>query len=536
MDSMPATLLRRTRNALCLTLVALAAAPVAAQAAAPANDDLANAQVVRVADRATGTVVDATTEVGEPATTSPLVDHTVWYRLDAAASERVRIDTCGSDRYAELAVYTGTDVTTLTEVTSSVRDCAGGGRVYLDAVASTTYFIRVGGYDWGTSIVLDLGRPRVPANDDFANAVAIGVPASVAGSTVDATIEPGEIDPSASGSGHSVWYTLTPATADALRISLVDCGDISGTVSQLTVYTGDSLGSLTEVGEPAPACGQRWQVTLFPRAGTTYRIAVRGAGHAADPFTLHVGLVPSPPDSGPPGVPNPKCPFPLAAPGSVTYRGTHSGGGEVCVTLKPDFSGVSWFHLVDPPRDLCIPFAVESFTPALAIVARRFDATTSMGHVTGTFEGRSVSGTYRAAIPPGGAGICSGRAIAWTAATQATPPAALSDATPPLLRLRGATTQRPLRSGSVKVDFRCPLEACAASASATIAGDRLTSASRNARPGVVKTLTVRLPARARRSIRRALLAKRAVRVRVAVVAIDPGANRTAVRRTIVLRR
>jgi hypothetical protein len=99
--------LRRTCSAVCLVIALVAALPAAAHAAAPANDDLADAQVVRVGDHLTGTVVDATIETGEPATSGPLIANTVWDRFDATVSERVRMDTCGSDRYAELAVYTG---------------------------------------------------------------------------------------------------------------------------------------------------------------------------------------------------------------------------------------------------------------------------------------------------------------------------------------------------------------------------------------------------------------------------------------------
>ena len=68
---------RRTRGAACLALAMLAVLPVAAHAAAPANDAFASAQVVQVGDRATGTLVDATLETGEPATSSELIDHTV---------------------------------------------------------------------------------------------------------------------------------------------------------------------------------------------------------------------------------------------------------------------------------------------------------------------------------------------------------------------------------------------------------------------------------------------------------------------------
>ena len=512
--------------------------PAIAQAAPPANDDLAAAQVVRIGDHLTGTIVDATMQAGEPATSSPFIDHTVWYRLDATAAERVRIDTCGSDRYAELAVYTGADVATLTEVARNESDCAGGARVYVNATAATTYYIRVSGYAWSTQTALSVGRPQRPANDDFALAQAVGLPANVAGSTVDATDEAGEVDPSPYASGHSVWYRFTPATADAVSISVADCADAAGSVSQLTVYTGDSLGSLETIGEFAPACGFRTKLTLFPRANTTYRIAVRGAGHTSDAFTLRLALVPSSgPGPGPgPAPPNPTCPFQLAAAGSVTYRGTHSGGGEVCVTLKPDFSGVSWFHLVDPPRDLCIPFAVERYEPARPIVSRRFEATTSSARVTGTFSGRGAQGTFQAAIPPGGAGLCSGRVITWTATTQAIPPPALSDTTGPVVRLRDATTQRPLRSGRITVSVRCPAEACAASASTRVRGVYVQSAARRLRPNAAKTLTIRLPAAARRAIRRALRTQRTIRTRVTVVALDALGNPTTARRTITLRR
>ena len=387
-------------------------------------------------------------------------------------------------------------------------------------------------------IRLAVGRPQVPANDDFANAVAVGLPATVSGTTVDATVEPGEVDPSPFGSGHSVWYRYTPTTSDGVIISIQDCGDTTGGGSQLTVYTGNSLGSLTEVGDFAPACGYRWKLVLFPMAGTTYRIAVRGGGDNTDAFTLRVGRIPSAPDPNPGGTPppNPTCPFQLAAPGSITYRGTHSGGGEVCLILKPDFSGVSWFNLVDPPRDLCIPFAVERYEPALAIVARSFSATTSSARVAGTFGGQSAHGTFQAAIPPNGAGVCSGRVITWTASTLATAPPALSDDTPPLLRLRGATAQRPLRSGHIVVGVRCPLEACTAGSSARIAWVYVSYARRTMRPNVTKTLTLRLSAPARRAIRRALRSRRSLRTQITVVALDAVGNPGLARRTITLRR
>src|SRR5687768_15444957 len=86
---------RMARLGLCLLFAGLAALPVAtAQAAPPANDAFADAQVVRVGDRVTGTTAQATAQAGEPAPSEPYNTRSVWYRLTPSASETLRIDTC----------------------------------------------------------------------------------------------------------------------------------------------------------------------------------------------------------------------------------------------------------------------------------------------------------------------------------------------------------------------------------------------------------------------------------------------------------
>jgi hypothetical protein len=312
-------------------------------------------------------------------------------------------------------------------------------------------------------------------------------------------------------------------------------GDLSNAF--LTVYSGTSVTALTDVSRTTDLCGFRTIVDFTPVANRTYYIAVRGNGNTANDFAFDVsGPSPLPTGFPPPALPQPACPFQLATPGSIAYRGTHSGGGEVCLTLKPDFSGVEWFSLVDPPRDACFPFWVEHYEPALPIVARRFAASSSSAKVTGTFGGRSLGGTFQAAIPPGSAGTCFARVIAWTATTQANPPPAISDETPPGVRVRGASTQRALSAGRVVVSVRCPREACAASASATIAGARRSSEPAVLRANVAKTLTLRLSATARRALRRALRAHSSIRTRVTVLATDVAGNTARARRTIALRR
>jgi hypothetical protein len=266
---------RRTRAAVCLAVAMLALLPVGAHAAAPDNDAFASAQVVHVGDRATGTLVDATLETGEPATSSELIDHTVWYRLTTSTTERVRLDTCGGNPYSELQVFTGASVDALTEAAKGEYYCTSGRRVYLTATAGTPYYVRVSGYEWGAAIALTIARPQKPANDDFANAQAVGLPANVSGTNVDATVEPGELDPVPYGSGHSVWFRFTPTTNDIVTLRLADCASAGASVSTLSVFSGDSLGSLTEVGQFHQACGFRTSVALFPQG--RYDVSRRGS-------------------------------------------------------------------------------------------------------------------------------------------------------------------------------------------------------------------------------------------------------------------
>jgi hypothetical protein len=144
----------------------------------------------------------------------------------------------------------------------------------------------------GIAIVLaSAGAPAAsavaaPANDDFADAQAIGgLPASASGSNVGATPELEEPDhsPGYSGSGgflgSSVWYSWQAPATTIVSISTCD----SDYNTALAVYEGSTLAGLTEVesdfagGEPD--CGfyeKRAEVTFKAFAGTTYRILVDG--------------------------------------------------------------------------------------------------------------------------------------------------------------------------------------------------------------------------------------------------------------------
>jgi hypothetical protein len=524
---------RRAPLAALLTLAAtaLALAPSAALAAPPANDDFADGQAVTIPARVTGTTVDATLQAGEPATSSESVGRSVWYELTPTATEQVRIDTCGSHPQMQLAVYTGSNVASLNEVGKSAYDCVGGARVYFTAVLGTTYHVRVSGsVDSPGEVVLNVAQPQAPANDDFADAQPLTLPAQLASTNVDATTQAGEPAVPGSPSGHSVWYRVTATTAGPLFISTCDDADNP----LVTVYTGSGLGHLTEVGQPSTLCGPRGIVTVDTVPGTTYYLLVRGYADLSDAFTLTVEDRGGSPPPGPivPPPPDPTCPFQFAAPGSVTYEGTWSGGGEVCLTVKPDFSGLSWFSLTRPPTGCDLPWAVERFEPALAIAGQRFAATTPSAVLSGRFtSSHEAHGTIQL-LRPTASGTCRSAVLTWKATTTSATPFPDPDLTAPRLALSGATVQRPLRRNALLVGARCPNEACTASASTTIGGRKLVARSRKLRAGHSTALRLVLTTRARRSIR----ARSGLHARVTVVARDAAGNRRTGHRMITLRR
>jgi hypothetical protein len=530
---------RTARPAICAVLALLVAMPSAtAQAAPPDNDDFGNAQLVRVGDRVTGTTTDATLQSGEPAAGA---SHTrsVWYRLTPAASEALRIDNCGGGPWAELAIYTGPGLGALTEAPVSRTGCSSGSRVYLDAVAATTYYIRITGYDPGPGygptygpLVLTVARPQAPANDHFANAQPVGRPAHVAGTTVDATVQAGEPVPAVyGGSGHSVWYRLAATTSDVVVASIAPAANQPA----VAVYTGDAVNRLTEVGTEGGPTGPRTTMIFATTPGTTYYIAVRGHGDGASDFTLDVSA-PEPPSAPPNGLIPPAPPCWLDSdPTLIIYSGTHSAGGTVCLRVTKDRTGLAWFSATNVPGDRCmIPWFSEAmFNLPAPIDNGRFSFGSPYSRLLGSFPtDRTARGTLQA-TQRNAQGACHSAAIDWTAST-----IARADLQAPSLHLGGATVQRPLRGRrALVVLVRCRGEACAASASATVAGVRLTAAKRTVRPSAAgRAVRLALPSRARSALARALRTKRSVKVRVTVVARDAAGNRATGLRTITLRR
>jgi hypothetical protein len=117
---------------------------------APANDAFAAAAGVSGDDgQATGTTLYATKEAGEPAHADNPGGHSVWYRWTAPRRGTMTFRTEGSAFDTLLAVYTGSNLSSLTLVASNDDSRLGGtsSLVRFKAPAGTTYWIAVDGKD-----------------------------------------------------------------------------------------------------------------------------------------------------------------------------------------------------------------------------------------------------------------------------------------------------------------------------------------------------------------------------------------------------
>lgn len=275
--------------ALCLALTPTA------MAAAPGNDDFANAQGLNGAlpIEATGTNIGATAQAGEPGH-APLAGggHTVWFRWEAPSTEAVTISTCGSEMPTIIGVYLGGSIEALTEVAGNTWDWPGcafqeGSQATFRAIAGKVYSIQIDGNVFheasqpavsgeGT-VKLEIRHREPPANDDFGAAQPIEMDGlSIPAPNFGATKETGEPNHRADQGGASVWFKFTAPRSGGASVQLY-----GGQVSHeglVAVYTGSSVGDLT----PVPAFETRWTSELhFPTtAGTTYRIAVDGPYNA----------------------------------------------------------------------------------------------------------------------------------------------------------------------------------------------------------------------------------------------------------------
>ncbi|HYF48537.1 MAG TPA: trypsin-like serine protease [Planctomycetota bacterium] len=130
------------------------------------NDAFAAATELQPVDPlAVGTNANATKEPGEPNHAGKPGGRSIWFKWKAPASGFTSVSTSGSNFDTLLAVYTGSSVSTLTEVGSNDdKDGDLASSLDFEAVAGRTYYIAVDGVNRAFGRVL-LGMLTPEAND-----------------------------------------------------------------------------------------------------------------------------------------------------------------------------------------------------------------------------------------------------------------------------------------------------------------------------------------------------------------------------------
>jgi hypothetical protein len=278
-----------------LTTLLLLALTAGSATAAPANDDFANAETMTPSPYGFVSVpfdlADATAELGEPVQ-SPSASRTIWFEFVAAADGFVRFSTCDSDSEAQIdgltvSVLTGTSVATLTNQSSSSGGCASAdfnAQSSLHVQSGETYHVQLVAADVAAVTAGNLAlmfTTDLTGNDDFTDALPLDRSRGTADlSMVGAGNESGEPLPGDS-TDQTVWFDYTAPGDGLARFSTCTVNAsyaLDGT--HLAVYSGTSLGTLTEIDASGGGCGPNMYnatLTIPVTDGETYHVQVSAA-------------------------------------------------------------------------------------------------------------------------------------------------------------------------------------------------------------------------------------------------------------------
>jgi PKD domain len=269
--------LRRTLLVLGTALATVGLTPALAQAAAPVNDNVADATVIgSLPFRGDVDPTGSTSEPNEPG--SCLLDTSVWFTWTAPATGPILVT--NTDRLsAAMAIFTGTPGA----LTLAPNGCAlFDQRARFDVTAGTTYFIRFSSFDFTDPYEVTVSQLALAANDDFAHRTAIGsVPFSTTVDPTAATRQPDEPSSDCDNGGGTVWYAFTPTTTGSVTAT--------GRDTAVTVFSGTSLSDLRVL-----ECRQLFTggLPFHAVAGQTYLIRLGGLADQGDPFTFTLATSP----------------------------------------------------------------------------------------------------------------------------------------------------------------------------------------------------------------------------------------------------
>ena len=291
------------------------------------NDDFANAAVINgVSGEITGNNAGATREPGEPEITGNPGGKSVWYEWTPLSAGPVTFTTFGSSFDTLLGVYTGSNVTALTQV--AANDDYGNtvtSSVTFLAEAGTTYHIAVDGYNGASGNVVlnwskDNSLPQITGFSPTAGPVDTTVQITGTNFTGATSVMLGSSTLSYSVVSDSLITAVIPAGA---ATGVLSVGNLLGTVNSANPFTvtaapsnddfansitltgatvhttGANVGATREQGEPEiagnPGGASVWWAWTAPASGV-YAISTQGSsfdtllgvytGSAVDALTL----------------------------------------------------------------------------------------------------------------------------------------------------------------------------------------------------------------------------------------------------------
>ena len=251
------------------------------------NDAFAAARVITgAAGEVGGSNVGATKEAGEPNHAGKPGGASVWFRWSPRAQGPYLLETRNVAFDTQLAIYAGGSPGTLTEVASNDNWASPASRVLFHASAGMTYSIAVDGWrDDGSTARVDTGSftlrwaPR-PANDDFAAAQPVSsASGSLAGTLVNATVQPAEPGMAFYPEGTTVWYRLAFPGSGVTTVA-------ADGAENVRVYGGSSLGTLALVAGSTDFASSSVTFSAAPQAVYYAQVSSTASGETARPFTL----------------------------------------------------------------------------------------------------------------------------------------------------------------------------------------------------------------------------------------------------------
>lgn len=270
-----------------LLITILMAACVALAAAAPANDNFANSQVI-TPGLTTTNISTATVEAGEPETAE---GRTVWYRYTATSDSIVTIDSTGTNfSYHFINVYMGSAINSLINIDSGYSGSTNPFSFSFKVKAGSTYRICAGNkysefYGSGREVKLTLfvtpfayvgslfsnAAPTTASvtNDRFDQRTVIsGTSLTVINYMEDAGVEAGEPD---TNDGKTAWYTYY-VTSDS--IISIDTTATEFSYHFVSVYMGTSINNLIKIASDYSGSETPFTSSFKAKAGTTFQICV----------------------------------------------------------------------------------------------------------------------------------------------------------------------------------------------------------------------------------------------------------------------